>query len=314
MPSQRRLTRAASRGTASSRRAALCTPGVLAPRHVPGVLELAAPTARPAPVVLDSPHSGAHYPDDFGHCMSQQGLRRLEDAFVDELFERAPATGAALLRALFPRSYIDPNRAPDDIDLRMLHDEWPHPANPGPKSECGIGLIFRHAAEGPLYRRKLSAAEVRRRLDRYYWPYHRTLEQALERTWRSFGAVLHLNCHSMRSVSSAAMPEGDGVARPDFVLGDRDGTTCDPALTQWVRGFLEDAGYAVSVNAPYKGVELVRRYSDPARGRHSLQIEINRALYMDEHAVRKTGGFSALKRALETLTAAAGARMLTRAA
>lgn len=279
-------------------------------RLLPGVLEFLPPRTRPVPVVLDSPHSGAHYPADFGHCMSQQGLRRLEDAFVDELFAHAPAFGAAFLRALFPRSYIDPNRAADDIDLRMLHDEWPHPANPGPKSECGIGLIFRFAAEGPLYRRKLSAAEVRRRLDRYYWPYHRTLEHVLEQTWRGFGAVLHLNCHSMRSFSSTRMPQGDGVSRPDFVLGDRDGTSCAPALTRWVREFLEDAGYTVSVNSPYKGVELVRRYSDPAQSRHSLQIEVNRALYMDEHDVRKNTGFVSLQRTLESLTAAVGERML----
>jgi N-formylglutamate amidohydrolase len=307
MPSQRRLTREVSR----ARVCAPCgdVPSVLPARHLPGVLEFEPPRSEPVPVVFDSPHSGAHYPRDFGHCMSQQGLRRLEDAFVDELFAHGPAFGAAFLRALFPRSYIDPNRAADDIDLRMLHDEWPHPANPGPKSECGIGLIFRFAAEGPLYRRKLSAAEVRRRLDRYYWPYHRTLEHVLEHTWRSFGCVLHLNCHSMRSVRSTRMSQWGRGSRPDFVLGDRDGTSCDPALTHWVRDFLQDAGYAVSVNAPYKGVELVRRYSNPALSRHSMQIEINRALYMDEQDVRKTCGFASLKRTLESLTAAVGEHM-----
>jgi len=275
----------------------------LAPAHIPGVLELRPPEAEPAPVVLDSPHSGAEYPPDFGHCMSHAGLRRLEDAFVDELFGHAPRHGASLLRALFPRSYIDPNRAPDDLDVAMLAGEWPHPANPGPKTESGIGLICRLAAEGPVYDRKLAVDEVCRRLDRYYWPYHHTLERVLEHTWQCFGAVLHVNCHSMKSTSTGVMPEGRGVSRPDFVLGDRDGTACDPALTERVRAVLTDAGYRVAVNRPYKGMELVRRYSQPQAGRHSLQVEINRALYMDEERVSKGDGFERLQHTLSGLTA-----------
>jgi len=269
--------------------------------HLPGVLEMVAPEASPAPVVFDSPHSGRHYPEDFGHCMSERGLRQLEDAYVDELFDHAPESGATFLRALFPRSYIDPNRAPDDIDVGMLKGEWPHEANPGPKTDSGIGLIFRLAAEGPVYDRKLEVGEVRRRLERYYWPYHRVLESALERTWRRFGTVLHVNCHSMKSVSTGVMPEGRGVPRPDFVLGDRDGSTCAPEVTVWVRDFLVDAGYRVAVNAPYKGMELIARYSDPARGRHSLQIEINRSLYLDEYDLLKSEGFDALRDTLRDL-------------
>ena len=310
MPSQRRLTRQVSRTRTAARRTWQDALADLSSRYLPGVLALDPPTVQPVPLVCDSPHSGTHYPQDFGHCMSRQGLRGMEDAFVDELFAHAPACGAALLRALFPRSYIDPNRAADDIDPRMLHDEWLHPINPGPKSECGIGLIFSIASEGPIYRRKLLAAEVKRRLDCYYWPYHRTLEHAIDRTWRRFGTVLHLNCHSMRSISAGTLPDGDGLSRPDFVLGDRDGTSCDPALTDWVREFLQDAGHAVVLNAPYKGVELVRRYSDPAKGRHSLQIEINRTLYMDEDAVCKTERFTLLERTLTSLMAALGQRML----
>jgi len=275
--------------------------------HLPGVLELLPPAAAPAPVVFDSPHSGAHYPADFGHCMSRQGLRRLEDAFVDELFAHVPECGATFLRALFPRSYIDPNRAPDDLDPAMLDGEWPHRTRPGPKSESGIGLIFRRAADGPLYDRKLAVAEVRRRLERYYWPYHRTLEHALERTWRRFGVVLHVNCHSMRSVGSGAGPQRRGARRPDFVLGDRDGTACAAPVTDRVRDFLLHAGYRVAVNRPYKGMELVRRYSEPGRGRHSLQLEINRALYMDERAVRKHEGFAALEATLRELSRALAA-------
>jgi N-formylglutamate deformylase len=276
----------------------------VAPARIPGVLELLLPEREPAPLVLDSPHSGADYPDDFRHCMSDAGLRRLEDAFVDELFQEAPRHGASLLRALFPRSYIDPNRAPDDLDVGMLDEEWPHGANPGPKTESGIGLICRLAAEGPVYDRKLAVHEVRHRLERYYWPYHRALERVLDHTWRRFGAVLHVNCHSMKSTSTSSMPEGRGISRPDFVLGDRDGSACDPDLTERVRAVLVDAGYTVSVNSPYKGMELVRRYSDPGAGRHSLQVEINRALYMDEQRVRKADGFEQLQRGLGDLVGA----------
>jgi N-formylglutamate deformylase len=274
--------------------------------HLPGVLELRAPMAAPVPVVFDSPHSGSDYPDDFGHCMTHQGLRRLEDAFVDELFDHAPQAGAMFLRALFPRSYIDPNRAPDDIDVDMLDGEWPLDANPGPKTDSGIGLIFRSAQEGPVYNRKLQVSEVRRRLDAYYWPYHRALETALERTWQQFGEVLHVNCHSMKSVSTGVMPEGSGVARPDFVLGDRDGSTCAPEITAAVARLLSDAGHRVAVNAPYKGMELIARYSDPGRGRHSLQIEINRSLYMDEHNVLKSEGFASLRDTLRRLVETLG--------
>ncbi len=269
---------------------------------IPGVLELVPPCAPAVPVVMDSPHSGRDYPDDFQHCMSPLGLRGLEDAFVDELFGHAPGQGATLLKALFPRSYIDPNRSHDDIDERMLEDDWPHDSNPSYKARSGIGLIFRYAAEGPVYDRKLKASEVRRRLDRYYWPYHQTLGEVLDAKWRHFGRVFHINCHSMKSVSPGPAPEGKGAIRPHFVLGDRDGTSCDGEFTRLVREFLSDHGYSVTVNDPYKGVELVRRYSNPSQQRHSLQIEINRALYMDEEKVERGGNFETVRKLLRDLT------------
>jgi N-formylglutamate deformylase len=274
--------------------------------QIPGVLEFIPPSSDAVPVVFDSPHSGSHYPQDFGHCMTELGLRRLEDAYVDELFEHAPEHGVAFLRALFPRSYIDPNRAFDDVDVTMLDETWPHKANATAKSGYGIGLIFKKAAEGPVYNRPLSVVEVRERLDRYYWPYHQTLQRSLDHTWQQFGQVLHINCHSMASVSSGAMPEGKGHKRADFVLGDRDGSACAPAITAHVREHLTDAGFNVAVNAPYKGMELVQRYSDPNSGRHSLQIEINRALYLNERQVSKHHGFIELQGVLRSLTTTIG--------
>ena len=283
---------------------------------VPDILERFDPEGRLAPVVFDSPHSGSIYPDDFGHCIDRIHLRQTEDAFIDELFAEAPRRGATLLCALFPRSYVDPNRSPEDIDPSMLKGEWPYRANPGEKAKLGVGLIPSRESGGVVYDRLLSVEEICRRLDIYYWPYHRELEQALDRTQQRAGAFWHLNCHSMPAVSTSVSPEGPGVPRPDFCLGTRDGTTCDSEFAELVESCLADMGYAVAIDDPYRGVELVRRYSDPLHGRHSLQIEINRGLYMDEASITRHDGFAALKgnvtRLVEVICDYARARIGTR--
>jgi N-formylglutamate deformylase len=262
------------------------------------------PLGDPAPVVFDSPHSGAIYPQDFKHALPRTLVERTADAFVNELYGAAPAHGAVLLHALFPRAYIDPNRAPDDIDESLLDELWPGGAKPGPKVALGIGLIAKREPGGPMYDRKLSVKEVRHRLDDYYWPYHRELEHELNRCYENASAVWHVNCHSMQAVSTECSPEGPGVKRPEFCLGDRDGTTCDREFTEFVADTLRGMGYGVTVNDPYKGVELIRRYSDPLRRRHSLQIEVNRALYMDQERVARNGGFADLQANLTRLIAA----------
>lgn len=278
-----------------------------------GVLERVDPHGPFAPVVFDSPHSGSIYPEDFGYSIDLAFLRQTEDAFVDELFSDAPVHGATLLRALFPRSYVDANRAPDDIDPTVLDGDWPYSANPGDKARLGVGLIPTREPGGVVYDRTLSVEEALRRLDDFYWPYHRELERALDRAQLRGGNFWHLNCHSMPAVSTNVSPEGPGVARPDFCLGTRDGTTCDSEFTDCVESCLKDMGYAVTIDDPYKGVELVRRYSDPLRGRHSLQIEINRGLYMDEARIAKSPGFDALRadisRLVETICEFARARI-----
>jgi len=262
---------------------------------VPDVFERIDPPGERAPVVFDSPHSGSVYPDDFHHAIARIHLRRTEDAFVEELFGAAPEHGAVLLHALFPRSYIDPNRAPDDIDPLSMVGEWQGELNPGEKSRLGVGLIAVREPGGDVYERKLTAAEVRHRLDRYYWPYHRALENSLDEVYRSAGAVWHVNCHSMPAMSTNVSPEGPGVRRPHFCLGTRDGTACDRDFAYAVKSCLSGMGYEVTIDDPYKGVELVRRYSDPARGRHSLQIEVNRGLYMDEARIERGAGFARLR-------------------
>ena len=271
---------------------------------VADILERFDPEGPIAPVVFDSPHSGKIYPEDFGHCIERIHLRRTEDAFIDELFADAPGQGATLLCALFPRSYVDPNRAPDDIDPSMLQGQWPYRANPGDKARLGVGLIPTREPGGVVYDRLLGVEEACHRLDAYYWPYHRELEQALDRALHSAGEVWHLNCHSMPAFSTSVSPEGAGVPRADFCLGTRDGTTCERAFAEFVESCLVGMGYTVTIDDPYKGVELVRRYSDPERGRHSLQIEINRRLYMDEASITKHEAFTALKADIGRLVAA----------
>lgn len=273
---------------------------------VDGVYRLfaAVPDTVVAPVVLDSPHSGARYPENFRPRVPHRDLRRVEDAFVDELFADAPAHGAVLLAADFPRSFIDPNRAVDDLDLGMIDGAWPQRVAPTEKSRLGHGLIWRSCpSERPMYDGRLPAAEVANRIESYWRPYHDALQGELERAYAAFGAVWHINCHSMPASSSPAVVGRPG-ARADFVLGDRDGTSCAPAFTEFVRDRLVAMGYSVRLNDPYRGAELVRAYGRPTRDRHSLQIEINRGLYMREAALEKTRGFATLKRDLGRLVQA----------
>jgi N-formylglutamate deformylase len=262
------------------------------------------PSAHPVALVLDSPHSGIEYPEDFRPAVPLEALRAAEDSYVDELYSGAPAVGATLVAARFPRSYIDPNRSLLDIDASLLDAAWPGPAIPSRKTELGIGLIWRILDNGqPIYSRKLSVEEVRNRIVRYHQPYQKAVKEALDHAYAHFGAVWHLNCHSMPAVSSSISEEGPGKPRADFVLGDRDASTCEPGFTALVGDTLRAMGYDVKVNDPYKGVELVRAFSDPKSGRHSLQIEVNRRLYMDEKSRARTEAFAELKANLDKLLA-----------
>ena len=260
--------------------------------------------ARPrVALVLDSPHSGFEFPADFDAAVSEFDLRDGEDCFVDQLYLPAVELGIPLLAARFPRTYLDPNRHRGDIDLDLIEGgAWPHEYVPSGKARIGKSLVWRTLDDGrPIYSRKLRVDEVHQRIDRFHAPYHRGLTQLLESAHSAFGVVYHLNCHSMNSVAGEMGEGGAGTTRADFVLGDRDGTTCDPAFTEFVRAALAAMGYTVKVNDPYKGVELVRAYSDPARGRHSLQLEINKQLYMDEAARTPHAGFDALRSQLLVL-------------
>jgi N-formylglutamate amidohydrolase len=270
-------------------------------QEIPGVLYRILPSTPAIPLVLDSPHSGTQYPEDFGHAAPLALVKKAEDTHVDDLFGAAPALGATLIAAHFPRAYLDPNRALEDMDPALLDEAWPHPLSPGVKTKSGIGLIWRLAAPGvPMYDRKLSIAETTARIDRYWRPYHATVSEAIEQAHGSHGTVWHINCHSMKSVGDERTPDGR-KRRADFVLGDRDGTSCARDFTSFVAERLRARGYAVAVNDPYKGVELVRLHGRPTERRHSLQIEVNRGLYMDEDTTAKSANYPRLKGDLSLL-------------
>jgi N-formylglutamate amidohydrolase len=259
------------------------------------------------PLVLDSPHSGRDFPADFDAAVTEFDLREGEDCYVDELYRPAAESfGVPLLAALFPRTYLDPNRHRGDIDLDLIEGgRWPHEHVPSGKSRIGKALIWRTLDDGrAIYTRRLKVDEVVARIDRCHAPYHQRLRALLDETHSRFGAVYHLNCHSMPAVGGKQGEGGEGRPRADFVLGDRDGTTCDPAFTEFVRAALAAMGYAVAVNDPYKGVELVKAYSAPGAGRHSLQVEINKKLYMDEATRARHDGFEPLQANLTRLVEA----------
>lgn len=241
-------------------------------------------------------------PADFGSVLTADALRDGEDCFIDELYRPAAARGVPLLAALFPRTYIDPNRHAADIDTELLAEPWPHPLQPSGKAALGKALVWRTLDDGrPLYDRRLTVAELQHRIRHYHEPYHWALQTLLDSAHRRFGVVHHLNCHSMNAVSGVMGEGGAGVARADFVLGDRDGTSCAPEFTAFVRDFLAALGYEVKINDPFKGVELVRAFADPAAGRHSLQVEINKRLYLADDGRSQGSGFATLQTQLMQL-------------
>jgi len=248
------------------------------------------------PIVIDSPHSGTTYPPNSGIVAPEQALKTTWDAFIEELWDAAPSLGVPLLAAQFPRAYIDPNRAPNDIDDSLLDEPWPTPLSPSPACRRGMGLIRLNALpDVPMYAGRLSSREIRHRLDQYYLPYHGVLKARLDAAYARFGKVWHIDCHSMKSVGNA-MNVDDGAARPDIVVSDRNGSSAAPEFTEWVAARFVSKGYRVQVSTPYQGGYIIANYGAPEHGRHSVQVEINRRVYMDEQAFEKTEGFDVLRR------------------
>jgi N-formylglutamate amidohydrolase len=269
------------------------------------------PLHRSAPLIFASPHSGRRYPADL---MAQTrigllSLRRSEDAYVDELFAGAAAHGASLLSATVARAYIDLNRDPIELDPDMFEERLP-PASAAatPRVQAGLGAIPRVTGDGQsIYRRKLTLAEAERRMHAVYRPYHAALANLVEQTRAAFGCAVLVDCHSMPSCAR-------GAQAPDVVLGDRFGASCHPSVTALAEATLRRLGYRVARNAPFAGGHITQSYGRPLSRVHALQIEINRALYVDERTLERTNGFTRIRadmaRLAEALSAAALHRSL----
>jgi len=251
---------------------------------------------RRLPLVCDSPHSGTIYPPDFRSALPLAQLRQTEDTDIEALWAGVPAVGGTLVAALFPRCYIDPNRALEDLDPSLIDGTWPTPLSPGPKSKLGYGLIFSKVnADSNIYNRQLTVSEVQQRIDRYWQPYRSALDDEIQSAYKAFGNVWHLNLHSMPQNAYERLGIKTDKPLADFVLGDRDGTTCEPEFVNLVEKSLRASGYTVARNDPYKGVALLEQMGQPALKRHSLQIEIRRPLYMHEASRERNADFETLK-------------------
>jgi N-formylglutamate deformylase len=267
----------------------------------PGVFMRRDPEGAAAPVVFDIPRSGAEFPRSFRSAAALTEIQRSCSSHVEALYGAVPEAGATWLYACFPNIFIDPNRHELDIDPDALEGAWPEALRPSEKTRAGIGLIPMVCGSGTrLYAGRLPVAEVQERLDGYYRPYHGELARLLRGFRDSQGIALHMSCHSMSGTSPAGSPDA-GMRRSDFDLGDRNGTTCGAEVTALVEGVLRGFGYAVTRNRHFIGAECVRRHGDPAGGIHSLQIEVNRSLYMDEATRIRLPGFAQLRAHLAEL-------------
>lgn len=258
-----------------------------------------------SPVVFASPHSGRCYPADFLEAskLDDKAIRRSEDAFVDELFASAVEFGAPLLRAHFPRAYVDVNREPYELDPDMFHAALPGWVNTtSPRVGAGLGTVAKIVAGGAeIYRGTLDFEEAVRRIETHYKPYHAALQGLIDESIDSFGRCLVIDCHSMPSM---ALPSANtSFGNPDIVLGDCHGSSCVREITQIAEQTLRDLGLSVQRNKPYAGGYTTRHYARHHAGVQTLQIEINRALYMDEVNICRLQGFDRLAERMRLLIA-----------
>jgi len=265
------------------------------------------PAAQTAPFIFASPHSGRLYPPSFAarSRLSATALRRSEDAFVDVLFATAVELGAPLIAAEFPRAYLDVNRAPAELDPAMFAGPLPFPVDAtSPRVNAGLGTIPRLVRDGAeIYRERLPAAEAARRLEGLYRPYHASLMSLVEETRARFGAAIVVDCHSMPSAAAV----------PDVVLGDRYGMSAAPMLVRAAERAFEGQGFSVARNVPYAGGYTTIVHGRPARGTQAIQVEINRALYLDEETIEPSSRFAEIQsrvgNALRDMMAAETARL-----
>jgi len=277
----------------------------------PAAYEIVRPARQLTPLVLASPHSGDCYPADFLEMtkLDRATLRLSEDCYVDELVAAGPSYGVPILKALFPRVYVDANREALELDPVMFEDRLPETAiTDSPRVAAGLGSIPRLAAnDREIYSRKLPFAEAEQRIARCYRPYHQALAALMQETRERFGGCLLIDCHSMPSMGGpTAGGWGDrdlGRARVDFVLGDCFGASCADAVTAAAETHLRKEGAHVRRNNPYSGGYVTQHYGRPTEGIHVLQIEINRSIYMDEQSLERLPQFQETRARIERLIA-----------
>jgi N-formylglutamate amidohydrolase len=268
------------------------------------------PPQQHIPLVLNSPHSGRIYPRIFveNSRLDHSGIRRSEDFYVDELFSSGVGLGAPMLCANFPRAYVDVNREPYELDPRMFDGLLPPFANTSSiRVAGGLGTVPRIVAENmEIYKQKLPVDEALQRVEQIYKPYHAALRRLIARTHAQFGRAVLIDCHSMPGNIRLS---GSGI-RPDFIIGDRYGTSASSDLSRLALRLLEDMGFAAVRNKPYAGGFITEHYGRPARNLHALQIEINRSLYIDETTLKKKSDFMrvvlAMQHFLESFAAEIG--------
>ncbi len=264
---------------------------------------LTMPVARTSPVVFASPHSGREYPRSFRRAsmLGSRSLRSSEDAFVDLLFEAAPVHGAPLLCANFPRAYLDTNRGAGELDPALIRGVEATALNP--RIASGLGVIPRVVSGGrAIYRGKITLADAQTRIRDFWHPYHSALARLLDDGHALFGRSVLVDCHSMPHEAIQNMsPLGSGL--PEIVLGDRFGAACSAAIVDRIEQAFTAAGLKVARNKPFAGAYISQRYGLPSRDQHAVQIEIDRALYMDEDEIRTNRNFNHLKSLLDTIIA-----------
>lgn len=263
--------------------------------------EMLEPDEWRSPVIFNSPHSGRVYPAEFLRAsrLDLATLRRSEDSFVDELFLGVVRRGHPLMRAHFPRCYVDVNREPYELDPRMFEGRLPSFANTrSMRVAGGLGTVARVVGDSQeIYGQRLSVDDALRRIDTLYKPYHRALRRLCSRVYRALGGAVLIDCHSMPSTTGAK----EERARADVVLGDRYGTSCASIVSETIDATLRSLGYSVSRNKPYAGGFITEHYGNPAAGLHAIQLEINRALYMDERQYERSASFAQLSADMEAL-------------
>ena len=266
--------------------------------------EVDRPARQTIPFVFASPHSGTNYTASFikQSRLDPLSLRRSEDSFVDDLYAEVSNCGAPLLKALFPRAYVDPNREAYELDPKMFDGPLPKYVNTSsPRVFAGLGTVPRVVTNGDeIYQHKISFSEAKSRIEDCYFPYHAMLQNLIDDTKQLFGKCILIDCHSMPSIGGP-MDDDKGSQRVDIVLGNKHGEACAPALMDFVESHLKDLGLNVRRNHPYAGGYTTRHYGVPDAGVHALQIEVNRAIYMNEKAITPSDGFEILKTNITSL-------------